>query len=46
MLWPYLFGFLGRSVGVWVVLAGAVLLVAGGLLDRRDRLVVAGPPVG
>ncbi len=38
LCWPYLFGFLGRSVGIWVVLAGAILLGAGGLLDlRKDR---------
>jgi hypothetical protein len=36
--WPYLFGFLGRAVGIWVVLFGAILLVSGGLLDlRADR---------
>jgi hypothetical protein len=35
LLWPYLFGFLGHGVGIWVVLAGAILLVAGGLLDLR-----------
>jgi hypothetical protein len=33
--WPYLFGFLGRAVGIWVVLFGAILLVSGGLLDLR-----------
>jgi hypothetical protein len=35
LLWPYLFGFLGHGVGIWVVLAGAILLLAGGLLDLR-----------
>ena len=35
LAWPYLFGFLGRAVGLWVVLAGLLLLVAGGLLDLR-----------
>jgi len=34
--WPYLFGFLGRAVGLWVVVAGLVLLVAGGLLELRS----------
>jgi hypothetical protein len=33
--WPYLFGFLDRGVGVWVVLAGAVLVAAGAMLDLR-----------
>lgn len=37
LLWPYLFGVLGRSVGVWVVLAGAVVLLLGGALDRLAR---------
>ncbi|HUQ78248.1 MAG TPA: hypothetical protein VM427_05185 [Patescibacteria group bacterium] len=37
MLWPYLFGFLGRSIGIWVVLAGAIVLAVGGVLDRLDR---------
>jgi hypothetical protein len=46
MLWPYLFGFLGRSVGVWIVIAGAVALAIGGILDRRDRHDPAEPPVG
>src|SRR5438445_298685 len=35
LAWPYLFGFLGRAVGLWVVLAGLLLLVAGGLLALR-----------
>jgi hypothetical protein len=46
MLWPYLFGFLGRWVGVWVVLAGAIILVVGAILDSRDRHDPEGPPVG
>jgi hypothetical protein len=33
--WPYLFGFLGKAAGIWVVLFGAILLAAGGLLDLR-----------
>jgi hypothetical protein len=37
LAWPYLFGVLGRSVGVWVVLVGVVLLAAGGVLDRLAR---------
>jgi hypothetical protein len=36
LAWPYLFGFLGRAVGLWVVLAGLLLLVAGGLLEVRS----------
>jgi len=35
LAWPYLFGFLGRAVGLWVVLPGLLLLLAGGLLDLR-----------
>jgi hypothetical protein len=35
LAWPYLFGFLGREVGIWVVMFGAILLVSGGLLDLR-----------
>jgi hypothetical protein len=37
LLWPYLFGVLGRSVGVWTVLAGAIVLAVGGVLERRAR---------
>jgi len=33
--WPYVFGFLGKAAGIWVVLFGAILLAAGGLLDLR-----------
>jgi hypothetical protein len=33
--WPYLFGFLGKAAGIWVVLFGAILLATGGLLDLR-----------
>jgi hypothetical protein len=36
--WSYLFGYPGGTVGIWVVLAGAILLAVGGLLDMRaDR---------
>jgi hypothetical protein len=35
LLWPYLFGLLGHSVGVWVVLVGAILVAVGGALDVR-----------
>ena len=34
ILWPYLFGSFGAAIGVYVVAAGALVLVAGGLLDR------------
>ncbi|MDQ3127183.1 MAG: hypothetical protein M3Q66_01820 [Chloroflexota bacterium] len=45
MLWPYLFGFLGRSIGIWVVLAGVIVLVVGGALDRLGRDDPDGPAV-
>ena len=45
MMWPYLFGFLGRSIGIWVVLAGAIVLVVGGVLDRIGRHDPDGPAV-
>lgn len=37
LLWPYLFGVLGRSVGVWAVLAGAIVVAVGGVLEMRIR---------
>jgi hypothetical protein len=37
LIWPYLFGFLGRSIGVWAVLAGVIVLAVGGSLDRARR---------
>ena len=37
LVWPYVIGGLGRSIGIWVVLVGAAVLVVGGLLDRRSR---------
>lgn len=45
MLWPYLFGYLGRSIGIWVVLAGAIVLAVGGVLDRLGRHDPDGPAV-
>ena len=45
MMWPYLFGYLGRSIGIWVVLAGAIVLVVGGGLDRLGRHDPDGPAV-
>jgi hypothetical protein len=44
LLWPYLFGVFERFVGVWLVLAGTILLAAGGLLGLR-RHDPAGPSV-
>jgi len=44
LLWPYLFGVLGRSVGIWTVLAGAIVLAVGGVLDAR-RHERTEPPV-
>jgi hypothetical protein len=37
LLWTYLFGVPGKSVGVWIVLAGAALIAIGGALDLRRR---------
>lgn len=37
LVWPYVIGGFGRSIGIWVVLVGAAVLVVGGLLDRRSR---------
>lgn len=45
LLWTYLFGVPGKSVGVWIVLAGAALLAIGGALDLRRRHDVALPAV-
>jgi hypothetical protein len=35
VIWPYIVGGYGRSIGIWVVVAGALVLLVGGLLDRR-----------
>jgi hypothetical protein len=35
LLWPYVFGVRDTSVGIWTVLAGAVVLGIGGILDLR-----------
>ena len=45
LTWPYLFGVLGRSVGVWVVVIGAVVLLLGAALDRLDRHAAEPPAV-
>lgn len=37
LLWTYLFGVATKSVGVWIVLAGATLIAIGGLIDLRRR---------
>jgi hypothetical protein len=44
LVWPYLFGVIGHSVGVWLVLAGALLVAVGGFLDLR-RHATATPDV-
>jgi len=44
LVWPYLFGVIGHSVGVWLVLVGAVLVAVGGFLDLR-RHATATPDV-
>ena len=45
ILWPYLLGAVNRSIGVWFVLVGALILAVGGALDRRPRHDAAGPAV-
>jgi len=45
LLWTYLFGVPGKSVGVWIVLAGAALIAIGGTLDLRRRHAVEDPTV-
>lgn len=37
LLWQYVFAAASTSVGVWIVLAGAVLVAAGGVVDLRRR---------
>jgi hypothetical protein len=44
LVWPYLFGIIGHSVGVWLVLVGAIALAVGGILDLR-RHATARPDV-
>ena len=44
LVWPYLFGVIGHSVGVWLVLVGAIILSVGGFLDLR-RHATARPDV-
>ena len=44
LVWPYLFGVIGHSVGVWLVLVGAIVLAVGGILDLR-RHATASPDV-
>lgn len=45
LVWPYLFGVLGRSIGVWVAVAGALVLGVAGLLEMRSRHAPGRPPV-
>jgi hypothetical protein len=44
LAWPYVFGFGGRAVGIWVVLGGLTLLAIGGLLDLRASRHDEPPP--
>jgi hypothetical protein len=37
LVWPYVAGAFGRSIGIWFVSCGAIVLLVGGLLDRRGR---------
>lgn len=45
LLWPYLVGGFGRSIGIWVVLAGTIVLAVGGVFDRRARHAGSDPAV-
>jgi hypothetical protein len=45
LVWPYIVGGFGRSIGIWVVLVGAAVLLVGGLLDMRPRHDPGEPPV-
>ena len=37
LIWPYTIGGGGRSVGIWTVGVGIVVLIVGGILERRSR---------
>jgi hypothetical protein len=37
LIWPYAVGGFGRSIGIWIVVIGAVVLFVGGLFARRAR---------
>jgi hypothetical protein len=46
LVWPYLVGPFNASIGVYVVAVGAIIMIAGGLLDRvATRHVEAGASV-
>jgi hypothetical protein len=45
LVWPYLFGSLQSSVGVYLTLVGAILLSVGGLLDLWVGRHAGQPPV-
>lgn len=46
LVWPYLFSVLGALIGTWVVVAGAVTMAVGGVLDlAAERHQPAGPAV-
>jgi hypothetical protein len=37
LIWPYAMVSTGRPIGVWVVVVGVLVLIAGGILARRAR---------
>ncbi|HEX2755026.1 MAG TPA: hypothetical protein VHM48_06160 [Candidatus Limnocylindrales bacterium] len=37
LVWPYAVGGFGRSIGIWVIVVGAIVLGGGGLLDRHSE---------
>jgi hypothetical protein len=45
LLWPYLFGVAPKSVGIWIVLAGTLLMAAGGVVELRRRHATPDPGV-
>ncbi len=45
LIWPYAVGGSGRSIGIWTMAVGVVVLIVGGILERRSRPEPDGPAV-
>ena len=45
LLWPLLFGVAAKSVGIWIVLGGTLLMVIGGVVELRRRHAGGEPAV-